>query len=277
MYIFKTKEDLHQYLSLRNQSVGFVPTMGALHPGHLSLITESKKENKITVCSIFVNPTQFNDIKDFEKYPITIDKDIELLLSVGADVLFLPSVKEMYPEGIDNTPTYDLGILDRILEGAHRPGHFNGVCRVVEKLLRIVSPQHLYLGAKDFQQCLVIQRLVDLLQLSVQLHICDTLRESDGLAMSSRNQRLSADERVRAATLYSCLQFIRTHAKDKDFSSLKESSVETLAAAGFKTEYLELLNTETLDLMDDFNPTKHMVLLYAGKLGEIRLIDNLKV
>src|SRR6476469_4861359 len=165
MTIFKRISDLSEHLNMlrsAQKTIGFVPTMGALHEGHLSLINTSKLKCDVTVCSIFVNPTQFNDPADFEKYPITIEKDIELLIRNGCDVLFLPSIVEMYPEGTSQTERYDLGELEDRLEGFYRPGHFQGVCRIVDKLLSAVQPDQLFMGQKDFQQCMVIKRLIEL-------------------------------------------------------------------------------------------------------------------
>src|SRR5690242_13565632 len=200
MILFKKVIDLRKWLDHQRQTennIGFVPTMGALHSGHLSLIEASKKENSITVSSIFVNPTQFNDPTDFEKYPVTIEKDIDLLEGIGCDAIFLPSVEEIYPNGTKSVKHYELGYLEKILEGKFRPGHFQGVCMVVERLLEIVEPDKLYLGQKDFQQCMVIRKLISLMgkENTISLEISPTLREPDGLAMSSRNVRLNEEER----------------------------------------------------------------------------------
>ena len=203
MILFKKSTDLRKYLdsqTKKQDTVGFVPTMGALHEGHLSLIKMSKKENQITVCSIFINPAQFNDPVDFKNYPETIEKDIALLDSVLCDILFLPDVEEVYPDGLNITKHYDLGTLETILEGKYRPGHFQGVCKVVHRLLEIVKPTRLYIGQKDYQQCKVITRLLELIKNEIELEIiiCPTLREKDGLAMSSRNLRLNSEERKMA-------------------------------------------------------------------------------
>src|SRR5688572_10485824 len=208
MILFKKAADLSKWFETQrknNGTLGFVPTMGALHSGHLSLIDRSKKENRITAASIFINPTQFNDPKDFEKYPISIEKDIDLLEKTGCDILFLPSVKEIYPGGTATKKHYDLGFLETVLEGKYRPGHFQGVCMVVERLLNIVQPGNLYLGQKDYQQCMVIKRLSELMTLPITVNICPTLREPGGLAMSSRNMRLGPGEREKAVTIYQCL------------------------------------------------------------------------
>src|SRR4051812_7312495 len=188
MIIFKKATALNQYiksLKRQNKTIGFVPTMGALHQGHLSLIEASKDQCSVTVCSIFVNPVQFNDPKDFEKYPVTIENDILMLEQAGCDLLFLPDVAEIYPNGAKQDKYYELGHLESILEGEFRPGHFQAVCMVIEKLLTIVKPDNLYIGRKDYQQCMVIKKVVDTLNLPqpISIRICNTLREADGLAM----------------------------------------------------------------------------------------------
>lgn len=277
MYIFKTEHELKPFLRAKNVNIGFVPTMGALHQGHISLIQVSKAENDLTVCSIFVNPTQFNDPKDFEKYPITTGNDVNLLEAAGNDVLFLPTVSEMYPGGKIVSNVYPLGDLDHILEGKHRPGHYNGVCTVVEKLLRQVEPHRLYLGEKDFQQCLVINKLINLLHLNIQTVICPTQREQDGLAMSSRNVRLAETDRSRAATIFQVLGYIKQNFNTTSFPELKKSGLSLLQEAGFETEYLELLEIDSLKILSDFIPNSKMAVLFAGKLGGVRLIDNIQI
>ena len=204
MIIFKRPGDLHNFLENKRSAqkkIGFAPTMGALHAGHLSLVTEAKKQNDLVVCSIFINPTQFNDPEDFKKYPVTIEKDILLYEASGCDVVFMPLVEDMYPSGTKELTRYDLGFLETVLEGKFRPGHFQGVCQVMHRLLEIVLPDNLYLGQKDYQQCMVIRKLIELIGLEdkIKVNICPTLREKDGLAMSSRNARLLPDERINAA------------------------------------------------------------------------------
>src|ERR1700682_6489243 len=197
MILFKRSTDLRHWLLKQenlDKKTGFVPTMGALHVGHMHLIETCRSMVDLSICSIFVNPAQFNDPKDFEKYPVNIEKDIQMLCRAGTDVVFLPSVEEIYPQGETGLETYDLGLLETILEGRYRPGHFQGVCQVMSRLLNIMKPEHLFMGQKDFQQCLVVQRLIEILHISVQFHTVPTVREADGLAQSSRNQRLTADQ-----------------------------------------------------------------------------------
>ena len=210
MILFKKITELTHFLAKKKKNgnlIGFVPTMGALHNGHLSLIAQCKMQNTITVSSIFVNPTQFNQAKDFEKYPVTLENDINLLEKAGCDVLFLPSVTEIYPNGIANLPQYQLGYLETVLEGKYRPGHFQGVCQVVHRLLDIVQPNNLYLGQKDYQQCMVIKKLVEITNLNINIVVGSTLREANGLAMSSRNMRLNDDERKKAVKIAETLFF----------------------------------------------------------------------
>lgn len=280
MIIFKKTRDLHKWLEaqrLAGISIGFVPTMGALHTGHLSLIESSIKANPVTVCSIFVNPTQFNDPKDFEKYPITIEKDIELLANAGCDILFLPSVKEIYPDELSPSLKYDLGYLERILEGKFRPGHFQGVCMVVHRLLEIVMPDNLYLGQKDYQQCMVIKKLIALIGLSnaILVNICPTLREPDGLAMSSRNVRLNEDERIKATAIFRNLSFIKENLTTGDLKGLKETALRNLSEAGFNVDYIEIADANDLSIIDDWDGQKKLVALAAAFMKEVRLIDNI--
>ena len=280
MMLFKKNADLEEYLLQQKQNrkqIGFVPTMGALHNGHLSLVESSRKDNSKTVCSIFVNPTQFNDPKDFEKYPVTIEKDIQMLESSGCDILFLPSVKEVYPEGLHEKSHYELGYLETILEGKFRPGHFQGVCKVVHRLLDIVKPHNLYLGQKDYQQCMVITKLTELIGAkgSIRVNICPTLREPDGLAMSSRNMRLNKEEREKAPAIYQALQHIKKNLQKGNVSELKENAIATLQSKGIKVDYIEIANASSLQLINEFDGNTRLVAVAAAFINEIRLIDNL--
>ncbi|HUC82611.1 MAG TPA: pantoate--beta-alanine ligase [Flavisolibacter sp.] len=279
MILFKKAESLSRYLSQQKNEgvqIGFVPTMGALHQGHISLIEAAKKENRLTVCSIFVNPTQFNNSSDFQHYPVTTDKDIEKLLAAGCDVLFLPLAEEIYPPGF-LARHYDLGSLETVLEGHYRPGHFQGVCQVIERLLEIVQPNRLYLGAKDFQQVKVITRLLHLLgkQDEIAVRMEPTLRENDGLAMSSRNLRLSAEQRALAPVIYTVLSSIKEKYKagNKSLPQLEEQAASELEKNGFAVDYLQIRDADTL--LSPTADSKHIVVLTAAALGEIRLIDNL--
>ncbi|HEY6062534.1 MAG TPA: pantoate--beta-alanine ligase [Chitinophagaceae bacterium] len=287
MILFKKTTDLRKWVDdqrKKDTHIGFVPTMGALHEGHISLIDASKKKDTITVSSIFVNPTQFNDPKDFKKYPVTLEKDIYLLEKAGCDVLLLPTVKEIYPDdaaGQVFTPKmhYDLGFLETVLEGKYRPGHFQGVCMVVHRLLEIVKPDHLYLGQKDYQQCMVIRRLVELISLKnkTEIMICPTLREADGLAMSSRNMRLDEIERKKAAAIYRSLNMIKENARHKTPAELISKAQLMLEEAGFKVDYVEIADTNDLSPVRDWNGKQKYVALVAAFMNEVRLIDNMVV
>jgi pantoate--beta-alanine ligase len=278
MIIFKYIKDIRGYLQSQQQKglvTGFAPTMGALHQGHISLIEKSKKETDITISSIFVNPTQFNDPKDFEKYPVTLDRDIYLLEKTGCDVLFLPAAAEIYPEGFESPKKYELGYLETILDGAYRPGHFQGVCQVVEKLLTIVKPSKLFLGQKDYQQCMVIRKLVELMGIHTTIVMVPTQREPDGLAMSSRNTRLTETAREKAPLIQQTLQLIKKEIKSGNIKDLKKKAESMLTAENFRVDYVEIAEAETLRLVDQWDGNTPLVALAAAFIGEVRLIDNL--
>lgn len=277
MIIFKKSGPLKKHLSaLREKTMlGFVPTMGALHQGHLQLVERSLRENDLTLCSIFVNPTQFNDPEDFKKYPVSLEKDIEMLEKQGCDILFLPSVDEIYPTGTGSGRSFDLGHLELVLEGKFRPGHFQGVCRVVDILLSVVEPDQLYLGQKDYQQCMVIRKMIELTGRDTGLVICDTIREEDGLAMSSRNRRLAPADRAKAAGVYQSLLFAREHLKPGPLDKLNEQCTDQLKALGFRPDYVEFANADTLELLSDWDGKEPLVALVAAFLGDVRLIDNM--
>lgn len=276
MKIFKEIEPLRAYLKQFRQPnglVGFVPTMGALHAGHLALIAASRKECNLTVCSIYVNPAQFNNPADLAKYPNTLDRDVELLEKAGCDVLFCPAHSEMYPH--QDHIRFDFGLLDKILEGEFRPGHFSGVALVVSKLLHIVQPDKAYFGQKDFQQYLIVSKLITDLNFNVELRRMPIVRESDGLAMSSRNARLTAEQRKTALIFYQSLQEARARLQaGADFEVVKseiKNSCENKPE--IKLEYLALADITNLSPIK--NVTTKSILLIAGYVGEVRLIDNL--
>lgn len=283
MLLFKEKVQLKKYLDSQlkqGKKIGFVPTMGALHKGHLSLIEKSKKDCHITVCSIFVNPTQFNNKEDFEKYPITIENDIFLLETHFCDVLFLPSVDEMYVTGLSERKEFDLGFIETVFEGSKRPGHFNGVCTIVEKLLNIVEPNILYLGQKDYQQCIVIKTLLTLMQKSneIEVKICPTSREENGLAMSSRNKRLNKEEFDKAKVIYKNLLFIKNNLTNTNAKEVLSVAQYNIINAGFSSiDYLSIANANTLAPLNDFDDKTKTVILFAGFISNVRLIDNLLI
>ena len=278
MILFKHSKDLVTFLkSIRKEgnTIGFVPTMGALHKGHLSLIERSKATNNVTVASIFVNPVQFNSKEDFVKYPSTIDNDVLLLEETGCDILFMPSEKEIYPDEISKHKHFELGHLEKILEGKFRPGHFQGVCLVVEKLLTIIEPDNLYLGQKDYQQCLVVKKLITLMKKDITVIICPIVREASGLAMSSRNLRLNSEEKTLASSLNKTLESIKDSLSNENFSELKNIAISNLENKGFKIDYLELANRADLTIIKDYKKAETHILLIAAWLNDIRLIDNL--
>ncbi len=279
MIICKTQVALQKVLLSAghySKIVGFVPTMGALHEGHLSLIEAAKKKCKIVVASIFVNPTQFNDPKDFTNYPVNLAADIQLLASVACDILFLPPVSEMYPEGLHHLEQYELGAMEHLLEGPYRPGHFQGVCQVMSRLLQLVKPGQLFMGSKDYQQCMVVQQLIGQLGLPVMLHKCPTLREPDGLAMSSRNTRLSAQARQQSTAIYrQIINIIDSRGTDTP-AALEAKAANNLLDAGFSAvDYVSIAHPDTLEPLRQWEPNTPIVVLIAAFIDGVRLIDNM--
>jgi len=272
--IFTTRFDIEKYLLLRRntgKTIGFVPTMGALHQGHLSLIGLAREQNDDIVCSIFVNPTQFNDPKDLEKYPRTIEADIKLLEQAGCDVLFNPPVTEIY-DGNDQWHM-DIGEIEFLLEGKFRPGHYQGVTQVVYKLFNIVKPDEAFFGQKDYQQFLVISKMVDHFKLPVKLVMCPIMREPDGLAMSSRNIHLTEVDRRHALVLSKTLFWVKEHFSDTKIEALKQGAAHQIASEnGVELDYFEIVDGQTL--LRATQKSKEIVALVAAKVGKTRLIDN---
>ena len=278
MILFRHPKDITTFIankSIERSAIGFVPTMGALHNGHISLIQTARAENELVIGSIFVNPTQFTEQSDFEQYPSSIEADIFKLEKAGCDILFLPSVADMYPNSSLPTRQFDLGLLDSILEGEFRPGHFQGVCQVVQRLLDIVVPGKLYLGQKDFQQCLVIKKMIALLDIDTSIIICPTQREPDGLAMSSRNSRLTSAERAKASHLNKALLSIKENLREGDLRQLQRNAQEILTNQGIKVEYIVIANAQTLEIIQNWDGKSALVALVAAYINEVRLIDNL--
>ena len=278
MEIFKQIAPLKAFLrdfKRAGKSVGLVPTMGALHAGHVSLFRTASAENQVTVGSIFVNPIQFNNQNDLLKYPRTLEKDTELLQTVGCDVLFVPDNHEMYPER--TTISIDFGGLDKVMEGKFRPGHFSGVALVVSKLFNIVQPDQAYFGQKDWQQFAIIRKLTEELNFNINLHSVATLRETDGLALSSRNLRLTPEERKKANIFYRAL----LEAKDalNEGTSLTQVKIRMRemveSHAGVSLEYFELADSKNLNLLENVEESRQPIMCIAGYIGEIRLIDNM--
>ncbi len=279
MIVLKTRSEVLQYIHTErrknNIQVGFVPTMGALHKGHLSLIETSTQENDLTVCSIFVNPTQFNESSDFEKYPRDFDQDITLLESVQCDVLFLPQASEMYSKKA--VLSFNFGALENVMEGTHREGHFNGVALVVSKLFNIIQPNRTYFGQKDLQQCAIIHQLIEDLSFNIELIRCPIIREENGLAMSSRNRRLTTKEQEEAKVLYQALELTKsiiqeTQNIDQAVTEAKQLLSRTPA---LQLEYLEVVDATTLQSISDKLKNVEIAICIAAFLGEVRLIDNL--
>ena len=278
MEIFKEIEPLKAFLrqqKIATRSLGFVPTMGALHQGHLSLIKASRVENALTICSIYVNPAQFNNLSDLAKYPRTLDQDIERLRKTGCDVLFCPDNSEMYSS--ESQIKFDFGILDKVMEGRYRPGHFSGVALVVSKLFHIVSPDKAYFGQKDFQQFKIIEKLVEELKFEITLRCRPIEREPDGLAMSSRNVRLSAEQRKKAIIFYDSLKETRELLeKGNSMQNVRQVIKNKFENSNeVRLEYLELADVSNLSPQENVSDKINPILLIAGYVGEVRLIDNL--
>ena len=278
MKVIHTIKDLQTELSelkAQGKKVGLVPTMGALHAGHASLVKRSVNENEVTVVSVFVNPTQFNDKNDLVKYPRTLDADCKLLEACGATYAFAPSVEEMYPE--PDTRQFSYAPLDTVMEGAFRPGHFNGVCQIVSKLFEAVKPHRAYFGEKDFQQLAIIREMVRQMQFDLEIVGCPIVREEDGLALSSRNARLSAEERENALkisqTLFKSRTFAATHTVGETLKFVEDAIA---AVPGLRLEYFEIVDGNTLQKVDNWNQTSYVVGCITVFCGDVRLIDNIK-
>ncbi len=276
MKIFTKSNELTDFVLTQKaagQTIGFVPTMGALHAGHASLVKQSLQESDLTIVSIFVNPTQFNNSSDFDKYPIKTEEDIQLLENVGCDVLFLPTLEEIY------TPTYkspsvDLGALDLIMEAKFRPGHFAGVMEVVYRFFEIIQPNKAYFGLKDFQQVAVIQKMTKLLGLTVEIVPCVTVREEDGLALSSRNLRLSPSQRFEALFIYQTLTLAKNLAEKLSPKELKLQLENLYLESSLKLEYVEIIDANNFETLND-TWSKDAIICIVAYVGEIRLIDNM--
>ena len=267
--------DYIKSLIVENKQIGFVPTMGALHEGHLSLIEASNRENDITAVSIFVNPAQFNDEEDLQKYPRPIEKDIEILEKANCNFLFNPSPKEMYP--FTQNISFDFGYLDKIMEGKHRPGHFSGVALIVSKLFNIIQPQRAYFGKKDFQQLAIIKQMVKILNFPVSIKSCPIIREKSGLAMSSRNNRLNDKERNEAALIYKTLNDAVSFSENHTVNETKAMVMKVFEKHPFfEPEYFEIVEADTLKAIDNWDTEKDIIGCTAVNVGKVRLIDNVK-
>jgi pantoate--beta-alanine ligase len=271
--IVETKANL-QKIREKKISIGFVPTMGALHQGHLSLIKKAKQDNGFVACSIFVNPIQFNNKSDLQKYPRNIDLDIGMLKSVNCDFLFYPSETEMYPNPV--TEVFDFGDLDKVMEGKYRPGHFNGVAVVVKKLFEIIKPDRAYFGQKDYQQLAIIQKVVRDEKLPVEIIPCLTIREKDGLAMSSRNQLLDKAAREKAPMIYEALKEVKNKAGHNTVNEVKEYIRQLFRKTQIaELEYFEIVDMYTLKPLKTWEESRNIIACIAVYFGKIRLIDNM--
>lgn len=280
MLLFKKIKDLRTYLSQQKnagKSIGFAPTMGALHAGHISLVNACNAENDLSVVSIFVNPTQFNESSDLEKYPRTEGADIEKLTSANCDVLFMPTIEEVYPSGTKNETEneFDFGNLTQVMEGAERPGHFEGVVQIVKRLLEIVEPTRLYMGQKDYQQFAIIQEMIVQWGAPVKIVRCPIVREADGLAMSSRNVRLSADHRKRAILLSQLLNEAKQRSQHESPAQTEAYALARMRSEpDFRPEYFTISDGRTLQPLEKYSDAETVVICLACWVGEVRLIDN---
>lgn len=278
MYLFKKVSGLRQFLDSyrkKNRLIGFVPTMGALHEGHLSLVRQSLETTQCTVCSIFVNPTQFNEASDLEKYPRMPAEDLAMLSKAGCHAVFMPSAEEVYPKGLDTAVHVDFGALALPMEGRFRPGHFEGVAQVVKRLLDIVEPHKLFMGQKDYQQYRIVRHMASALSLPVEVVMCPVVREKNGLAMSSRNQRLSPEMREKAAVIYQALKQASDWIRGHPPREVEEMARQQMQSPGIRPEYFELVDGHSLQPVRDYKEADCIVACAAAWAGEVRLIDNL--
>ncbi len=263
-------------LKSEGKTIGFAPTMGALHKGHLSLIEKAIAENDVCVTSIFVNPVQFNDKKDLDSYPRTFERDLTMLIDAGNHILFYPDEQEMYTAGTDYSVNINFGYLLQTMEAVFRKGHFEGVAVVVKRLLDIVQPHHLYMGQKDYQQLLVVKKMIETLQMDVQLKMCETIREANGLAMSSRNLLLSAEEKEAAQKISSVLFEAKNKINQHPFHKIREESIAELNNYPLlKTEYFEIVDADGLQPVEKASSANGLAICAAVRAGSIRLIDNI--
>lgn len=278
MKVVKTNKALEKALAqFRKQgsTIGFVPTMGALHEGHLSLIRQALKKNDVVVCSIFVNPTQFNNATDLAKYPRTLQKDRVMLEKAGCTILYAPSVEEVYPENLETAVKFSFKGLDKMMEGKFRPGHFKGMAQVVKRLLDLVQPDDLYMGQKDFQQFTIVAHMLKTLKMKTKLVVCPILREENGLAMSSRNERLSPDLRSRSALIYKTLKAAKSKLKTMDMREIEKWALQKMRVPDFTPDYFSIVDGYTLKPVENTADHTYIVACTAVWAGDVRLIDNM--
>lgn len=278
MQVITSTIELSKYISairFQEKSIGFVPTMGALHQGHASLVRRAKAENDVVIVSVFVNPTQFNNPADLSNYPRTLESDKEILESIHTDVLFLPSISEIYPENLIQKEV-DLGKLDQVMEGKFRPGHFKGIVQVVSRFFELIPAQKAYFGLKDFQQVAVIKSLKKQLKIQTEIIACETLRENSGLAMSSRNLRLTQAQKTDALAIYNCLRKAKENAQFLAPNLVKKQAEQEMKKSQLELEYFTIVDPETLEELNE-NWVSGAIACIVAYAGEIRLIDNMEL
>ena len=281
MQVFDTVKEIQHAIAhekLKKLRIGFVPTMGALHKGHMSLVKLAAAENDLVVVSIFVNPTQFNNPEDLKNYPRTLEKDLEILATEKVDFVFNPSVDEVYPADKKKEIEVDLGLLEKVMEGKHRPGHFKGVVQVVHRLFEIIDPDSAYFGTKDFQQLAVIREMTRQSGLAIEIRAGETIRDSDGLAMSSRNVLLSPEQRDEVAKISKTLFYTRDNWKHRSLIESCEEAILKIEKNGLmKVEYLEVADSNTLEPIVDWGQSEFPRVFVAVQVGKVRLIDNIGI
>ncbi|TNE26319.1 MAG: pantoate--beta-alanine ligase [Bacteroidetes bacterium] len=276
MHIFRTREELSNYIESQDGRVGFVPTMGALHDGHLQLVAQAKAISDIVVVSVFVNPTQFNNPRDLERYPRDEEGDSKKLESAGCDVVWFPKVDELYPDEVESD-FYDLGHLEDVMEGEFRPGHFQGVATIVDRLFQSVNPDVAIFGEKDYQQVAVIKRMTSLKNHPVEIVVSPTKRESSGLAMSSRNMLLEPVFKEAAVAIYKAMNAIRATKDERSVSDSVTMANEAISAAGLRPEYIVIADEDSLEPLEKWENSERPRVFVAAYAGEVRLIDNLSL
>lgn len=279
MKVFNLSKELLAYKNsqFKDKKIAFIPTMGALHKGHASLMRKARNNKMVVIVSIFVNPTQFNDHKDYEKYPRTTEHDLMLCHGQGVDIVYLPDKEDVYPPNLDKSLKFDLSGFDKVMEGEFRPGHFKGVCEVVKRLLDLTQPDYLYMGQKDFQQFMIVGRMIDVLDIKTQLVVCKTSRERSGLARSSRNTRLSSEGLANAANIFKTLCAIQKSILTKEVDRLQAYGLKKLKKYGFETEYIQIIDGATLQELESEERATCIVVCVAAWLEGIRLIDNIVI
>lgn len=280
MQIIRSVDELIGYVAMQKEhhhAIGFVPTMGALHAGHISLVEQAVKENAVVIVSVFVNPTQFNNPTDLATYPRDEEADIRLLAKAGVTAVFMPSVEEMYPQGQERDHDFELGSVSEVMEGKFRPGHFQGVAQVVSRLFELVRPNRAYFGEKDFQQIAVIREMVKSEGIDVEIIACPIKREEDGLALSSRNQLLTADQRLHAPEIYAALKDSVEYSKEHSVRATHDTVVERIdAVPEMQVEYFEIVDDRTLLPVEEWDEAPGIVGCITVYNGKVRLIDNIR-